>query len=119
MEKEVVLPDGDIVEGTFPAFESDFQVTISEDLYLQSDSVHFSYANTALYDQIAADPQLAGELGLSPAEVQALENGDTPEGYVWHHTEDPGVLQLVDKEIHAETGHTGGRSLWGGGSVYR
>ncbi|WP_423408368.1 HNH endonuclease [Heyndrickxia sp. MSNUG] len=33
--------------------------------------------------------------------------------------EEPGVLQLVDRETHASVGHTGGRELWGGGSEYR
>ncbi|MFD0050074.1 HNH endonuclease [Actinomycetes bacterium NPDC127524] len=40
---------------------------------------------------------------------------ETPEGYTWHHSEVPGKLELVDEEIHAETGHTGGRELWGDG----
>jgi hypothetical protein len=28
-------------------------------------------------------------------------------------------LQLVDEDIHANTGHDGGRELWGGGEEYR
>ena len=44
---------------------------------------------------------------------------DFKEGYTWHHNEQPGVLQLVDEETHAETGHTGGREILGGGSEYR
>lgn len=44
-------------------------------------------------------------------------NGETPEGYTWHHHEEPGIIQLVDTEIHAQTGHTGGSELWGEGSL--
>ncbi|MEU9856258.1 SpvB/TcaC N-terminal domain-containing protein [Streptomyces sp. NPDC047974] len=32
----------------------------------------------------------------------------TPEGWTWHHHQDSGLMQLVDRDIHAETGHTGG-----------
>jgi RHS repeat-associated protein len=38
---------------------------------------------------------------------------DTPEGFVWHHHEDYGRMQLVPKEIHAGTPHYGGWSIWG------
>lgn len=37
----------------------------------------------------------------------------TPEGYNWHHSQDPGVMQLIERFIHAATGHTGGFSIWG------
>ena len=33
--------------------------------------------------------------------------------------EEKGKMQLVDSETHARTGHTGGRSIWGGGSEFR
>jgi DNase/tRNase domain of colicin-like bacteriocin len=119
MEKTVELPNGDLVEGTFPVFDSSFSVVIAEDLYFERDSVHFSIANDTLYQAVQDDGSLAGELGLSQEDVQALSNGQTPEGFTWHHHEQPGVLQLVDEETHDQTGHTGGRSIWGGGSEYR
>ena len=34
----------------------------------------------------------------------------TPDGYTWHHHQDPGLMQLVDRDIHRQTGHTGGFS---------
>ena len=36
---------------------------------------------------------------------------ETPKGYTWHHHQDKGRMQLVETEIHAKTGHTGGFSL--------
>ena len=36
----------------------------------------------------------------------------TPKGFTWHHHQITGRMQLVDSNIHAETGHTGGFSLW-------
>ncbi|MEU9744056.1 HNH endonuclease [Micromonospora chersina] len=35
---------------------------------------------------------------------------ETPEGYTWHHHQDPGLMQLVEEWTHAKTGHTGGFS---------
>lgn len=32
----------------------------------------------------------------------------TPDGYVWHHHQDYGKMQLVEEGVHIETGHTGG-----------
>jgi hypothetical protein len=119
VEKTVDLPNGQAVEGTFPVFDSNFNVMIAEDLYLESDDVHFGVANDTLYQAIAENPNLANELGLSQSDLQALANGQTPEGYTWHHNEEPGRLQLVDEEAHDQTGHTGGRAIWGGGSENR
>ena len=34
----------------------------------------------------------------------------TPEGFTWHHHEDGVSMQLVERDIHASTGHTGGFS---------
>jgi hypothetical protein len=65
-------------------------------------------AHAELYDAIQSDPQLATEMGLTEQDIQALANGDTQEGFTWHHSEEPGVLQLVDENIHANTGHDGG-----------
>ncbi len=35
----------------------------------------------------------------------------TPEGYTWHHHQDGTTMQLVPKNVHGDTGHTGGFSL--------
>lgn len=119
IEKTMELPNGQVVEGIFPVFDSKFNVIIAEDLYLESDKVHFKLANDTLYQAIQENPSLAHQLELSQTDVQALANGQTPEGYTWHHNEEPGLLQLVDEDIHEQTGHTGGRSLWGGGNEHR
>ena len=97
---------------SFPVFDSKFSVVLVEETYLESDHTQFTIANETLYQSIQENPDLAKELGLSQYDVQAVANGTTPEGYVWHHTEQPGVLQLVNGETHQNTGHTGGRELW-------
>lgn len=35
---------------------------------------------------------------------------ETPEGYVWHHHQDGTTMQLVPRDIHTQTGHSGGFS---------
>jgi hypothetical protein len=35
----------------------------------------------------------------------------TPDGWVWHHHQDGQRMQLVPKDIHARTGHTGSRGI--------
>ncbi|WP_052728240.1 HNH endonuclease [Domibacillus tundrae] len=119
VEKTVEMPDGQVVEGTFPVFSSVFDVYIAEESYLQSDAAHFGTANEALYAEIVRDPGVATQMGFGPQEVGQLSQGETPDGYTWHHSEEPGLLQLVDQETHHETGHTGGRELWGGGEAHR
>ncbi|MDI1429801.1 HNH endonuclease [Polyangium sorediatum] len=51
-----------------------------------------------------ADDRLANkEAGLT----------ETPEGYTWHHHQDGKTMQLVPKDIHGATGHTGGVATQG------
>jgi hypothetical protein len=119
VEKTVELPNGQLVEGTFPVFDEAFNVIITEDLYYETDDLHFKIANDTLYQAILENPNLANELGFSQIDIQDLAYGQTPDGYTWHHNEEPGLLQLVDEESHSQTAHTGGRSIWGGGGEYR
>lgn len=48
-----------------------------------------------------------------------IKKGKDPIGYVWHHHQDPGKMQLVDRKVHDYVQHTGGRTIWGGGNYYR
>jgi len=65
--------------------------------------------------------------GVAKAEVKIAQTGSragdfraaneaagfrkTPEGYTWHHHQDRTTMQLVPRDIHAQTGHTGGFQL--------
>ena len=59
-----------------------------EELWLKKDDVQFAWL----------DAQAGGKL----------------EGYTWHHTETPGVMQRVPYGVHRVYNHNGGRSpgLW-------
>lgn len=111
--------DGEIIQDVFPVFEAAYEVTIPDSIYLASDEAHFNYANAQLAQHIQFSPSFAADVGLTQSDLFALQSGATPEGYVWHHHEEPGKLQLVSEEQHSATAHTGGRFIWGGGSEYR
>lgn len=113
----IELTNGDTVTGVFPDFEEVTAVNIPEQLYLESDSMQFEAANSVLAQRIEENQDLRSQ--FSPMQLGQITQGETPDGYVWHHHETPGRLELVDESTHANTGHTGGRFIWGGGSEYR
>lgn len=47
---------------------------------------------------------------FSEDEIKLLKSGESPTNWkwTWHHNEE-GVMQLVDREIHAHIGNDGGR----------
>ncbi|MFE4512568.1 HNH endonuclease, partial [Bacillus subtilis] len=65
------------------------------------------------YKQIEEDPSLIKKLDLNEDDLLDLQDGITPEKYTWHHHQTPGKMELVDRVIHAKTGHTGGYKIWG------
>ncbi|MEQ2525577.1 HNH endonuclease [Bacillaceae bacterium CLA-AA-H227] len=109
----------DIIIGVFPSFESLYDIQLPKAQHLASDDVQFKIANRMLYADIICESSIAEDLELSQVEIENLIRGITPEGYTWHHNEEPGVLQLVNEEIHSNTAHTGGREIWGGGESFR
>ncbi|MCM3585906.1 HNH endonuclease [Mesobacillus maritimus] len=114
VEKTIELPIGEVT-GTFPVFDVGYEIQLPESLYLYSDDVHFAYANIELHQALETNSDLVHELNLDQQDIERLKVGNTPDGYAWHHHEEPGKLQLVDRDYHQHTGHTGGRELWGGG----
>lgn len=113
----VELPNGVEVTGVFPIFEGVADVHLPEDMYESSDFLHFSYANEQLLEQVRNDTGVASQ--FTSEQMEQIYFGETPDGYSWHHHEELGRLQLVDEEVHAKSGHSGGRSIWGGGSDAR
>ena len=106
-------------EATYPDFSEHckFETRIPEGQFLESDYQHFKHCNEQLsqaYENGSLDTEQ-----FTDRQLEQIRNGDKPEGYTWHHHEGQGRMQLVDSEIHAKTPHTGGRSIWGGGSEAR
>jgi hypothetical protein len=110
----VELPNGRVVEGVFPEFEPVAEVQLEPNEngdYQGTRENHESAANQGLKEQIANNPELGEK--FTPEQLEQIENGETPDGYTWHHHQEPGRMQLVDQTTHNATAHTGGYSLWG------
>lgn len=117
-EKKVVETDtGEKVEGVFPQFESKFDAKIPENLEKASDRDQFKECNRQLKERYDNDPEFRKQ--FDERQRDDIENGRTPYGYTWHHSEEKGKIQLVDSDIHDKSRHTGGRYIWGGGSEKR
>lgn len=117
----IELPNGEKVEGVFPNFESIFIAKIPEAIYEEKDRSQFCECNKQLSDAIESNPELKRQ--FTEEQLDQIQDGiiygDAPDGYVWHHDADPGIIQLVDSKIHIKTAHTGGRYVWGGGTDNR
>lgn len=106
----------------FPVFKP------KADLYLdvkhinsKDSDAHFKAANEALAAALKADPSLAQQIGLSQRQVDFITRSpaptQSPPDLTWHHHQDTGRMQLVDRLEHNAFpgGHLGGMRLWGGG----
>ncbi|MCB5200598.1 HNH endonuclease [Loktanella sp. TSTF-M6] len=63
-----------------------------------------------LRTQIENNPQLRSQ--FNEAQLQAIQSGNAKiPGYTWHHHQDSGRMQLVDEDIHRNTGHIGGEAM--------
>lgn len=104
------------VQGVFPVFDCVFDVQLPEDLEKASNARQFRDSNSQLKEAINSNPEL--RKNFTKEQLDEIENGDTPSGYVWHHNEEPGKMQLVKSKDHDRTqggaAHTGGKALWGG-----
>ncbi len=109
--------NGNICEGVFPEFEATFDANIPEEKFNATDREHFSECNDQLKYSAMNDHHLASK--FTEDQFDQILSGYTPEGYTWHHSEEPGKLQLVDTTDHESTRHTGGRAIWGGGGDAR
>lgn len=120
-ERKTVEVNGENVEGVFPVFNAVYEAKLPKDMYEKSDKEQFKECNNQLYKDIEKYPVLKNQFNKEQLEQikDGRIDGTAPDGYVWHHNEEAGKMQLVDFDTHAKTGHTGGRSIWGGGNNNR
>ncbi len=116
-ERKSVVIKGITIEGVFPVFDSAFDAQLPEDLEKASNAKQFKECNRQLKEAVQSDPNIRNQ--FTSEQLEDIEDGKNPEGYVWHHNEETGKMQLVKIEDHdrAQGGaaHTGGKALWGGG----
>lgn len=116
--KKVFNLNGEKVEGVFPVFKSEFTVKLPENLYKASDNEQMKYCTKKLAERIERDPEFAKK--FTPRQLEQIRNGEPRiSGLTWHHNEVPGKMELVNANDHSAARHTGGRSIWGGGSESR
>lgn len=116
-ERRQVEVDGKQYEVVVPQFDSKYDAQLPEDKLKSTDREQFKECNAQLKEEVANNKDLRSQ--FDDEQIEQIENGDTPDGYTWHHDADVGKMQLVDTEVHQKTGHTGGRSIWGGGTDNR
>ena len=116
-ERRTIEINGVKIEGVFPKFDSAFDTELTPDNY--KSKAYAKECNAKLKEAVENDPELKSK--FSPEQLKDIEESRTPTGYVWHHNEEPGKMQLVKREDHDRAiggaAHTGGSSLWGPDSV--
>jgi hypothetical protein len=118
-ERKTVMVNGVEVEGVFPKFDSRFDAYLPESLLQSSDATQEKECNKQLKDAVENDPEFASQ--FTDVQLEQIKNEETPDGYTWHHNEETGKMELVNSDDHrrANTAHTGGKSIWGGGQENR
>lgn len=117
-ERHVFRLNGEKVEGVFPVFESKFDTSLPNDLRSASDTEQFKYCTERQKQRLERDSEFAKK--FTPRQLEQIKAGEPRiSGLTWHHNEVPGKMQLVSSVDHEKCRHTGGRSIWGGGSDCR
>lgn len=113
--KNIDISDGRHITGVFPEFESHLDVNLPEELWKASRASHNTYLTNYLQELAnTSEGRKQLEKIFDADQMEDVLAGVIPEGFVWHHNETEGLMQLVEESIHAATHHTGGYSLWGG-----
>lgn len=116
-DRKQIDVDGKQYEVVVPEFESSYDAQLPEHMHQSTDREQFKECNSQFKNEVEANKELREQ--FDDEQLDQIENGDTPDGYTWHHDAEVGKMQLVETEIHQKTGHTGGRSIWGGGTENR
>ena len=116
VQRQVTVDDS-LYSVVVPAFDSYYDVQLPDTMLESRDPTQFAYCNRLLKQAVAEDPQLRAL--FTEQQLEDIESVSTPQDFAWHHDAESGMMQLVDRDEHKQTGHTGGRAIWGGGSEKR
>ena len=111
--EDTVRIDGRSVTGVYPVFDSQKDVQLPGDLRFASIHNQEKYCNAELARDVAENPDKYRDV-FTKEQLEQIEKGKTPEGFTWHHHQDVGRMQLVDRSVHEANRHDGGFVLWGG-----
>ena len=104
----------------FPIFESFYNCRLPFHLINTTDIKQFTYCSNKLREYIKINPELSKQFT-----TEQLKNINSKKPVLdklsWHHhqAKSERLLQLVDRELHNKTAHSGGRAMFGGGALGR
>ena len=98
-------------ENGFPKFKAYSTINLRRKYWHETRERHFYMANKILFEETQRNARVCKK--FTRQQIQGLANGITPNGFVWHHHQDAGVLQLVEEKLHSKTHHIGGYTIWG------
>ena len=141
--KKTIKKNGYEIVGVFPDFSkhSAFSHTLSKEFHHFPNVQQFAIAKKALEKEYKKNPEkvkttlrelnkgkeyafdgkvLRGEEML---EKQIADIVDSKKnrvfGFIWHHNEKDGVMELVSEKVHNNVKHIGGQTTWAGGVHHR
>lgn len=100
-------------DSSFPQFSPLYEVRLPVELYKVANKKQIAYCNEKLAKAIETDKVLEEKLDMTELDRINLTHGMTPENFVWHHHEIPGVMQLVDEAEHNQIPHMSAKIMWG------
>lgn len=136
---KTIIKDGYDIVGVFPDF-SDYRLfshKLNKEYYLSKDADQFNIAKEAFTKEYKKNPEIVKSLlrklnieqeymfdkqslkGDAMLEKQILDITNPKInkvfGFIWHHNENDGVMELVVQSKHKGAKHIGGKQTWGGG----
>lgn len=94
-----------------PEFPAAFECKIDPEKWKSGDREIFKDCTEQLKNYLEEHPEMKEK--FNEQQLEQIKNGEPYiKGYTWHHSEESGKMQLVETNIHARTGHTGGNSIW-------
>ena len=116
VRKNLDLSDGRHLTGVFPKFKAYVEIQLPDE-YIKA-----SFTRQKMYLAKQLKEMAETKLGKKQLKkmfrrkgLKDIKKGIIPNGFVWHHNEEEGLMQLVKETDHVKVRHTGGMSIWGKG----
>lgn len=80
---------------------------------------YWKSSNTTIWNQIKGNVKAELKTNtkfkklFTQREISDINKGIKPANFRIHHHQNTGEIQLVHKNLHDKTGHTGGKTIWG------
>ncbi len=97
---------------------SQFEHQLPENLVKATDTEQFDECSRAIKKYVEDNPEKA-KRKFNEKQLVQIKAGKKPSGFTWHHSTERGKMQLVPTRIHQNSGHYGGKNIWGGGTANR